>query len=355
METNLKPYQQQLDSTTNPLTGEPLGKLVSGAAIEQDRLALAFNQGYPGLDHTKRQLSDALSGLIGSDRISMTGRQRIRSHQVQDKLQPMSGIKNIIAVGSGKGGVGKSTVSVNLALALQQTGAQVGILDADIYGPSQPTMLGVHGRPQVTPEKQMLPHLAHGLQVMSIGFLVDDDSAMIWRGPMVSQALQQLLSETSWSPLDYLIIDLPPGTGDIQLTLMQKIPLAAAVVVTTPQNVAIMDAGKAIQMFDKLSIPVLGVVENMSTHICSACGHQDSLFGEGGGASLASQSKVPLLGQVPLESAIREACDEGFPTVVAAPESVTASSYTEIALRMAGRLSVRPIAKNVAGLSVNLQ
>ncbi len=355
MDTELQTYLARLDAVLNPITGEPLGKLISGSALDSGRLALSFTQGYPGVANTKQQIIDALAGIISPDKVSVKGQHRIRSHQVQDKLQPLTSIKNIIAVGSGKGGVGKSTVSVNLALALQQAGANVGILDADIYGPSQPTMLGVSGKPRVTQQSRMLPHLAYGLQVMSIGFLVDDDSAMIWRGPMVSSALQQLLTETDWTTLDYLIIDLPPGTGDIQLTLMQKVPLAAALVVTTPQTVAVMDAAKAIQMFNKLSVPVLGVVENMSTHICSACGHQDTLFGDGGGGRLATRANVPLLGQIPLESSIREACDAGCPSMVAAPESATAKGYAEIALRVAGNLSLRPITKHVAGLSVNLQ
>lgn len=346
---------ERLQSVINPYTAEPLAKLITGSAQDGEQLALEFAQGYPGVASTRAQIIEALAGQISADNISFSGNQRIRSHQVQAKLQPLPAIKNIIAVGSGKGGVGKSTVSVNLALALQQSGARVGILDADIYGPSQPTMLGVSGQPKVTTDKHMVPHIAHGLQVMSIGFLVEEDTAMIWRGPMVSQALQQLLNETHWGSLDYLIIDLPPGTGDIQLTLLQKVPLAGAVVVTTPQNVAVMDAAKAIQMFNKLEVPVLGIVENMSAHVCSACGHVDSLFGDDGGSNLAERSNVPLLGQVPLESAIREACDAGKPTVVAEPDSVTTQLYTDIALRISGLLSSRPISKHLAGLSVNLQ
>ncbi len=346
---------QRLQAVTNTYTGESLAKLMTGGAQDGEQLALEFVQGYPGVATTRAQIISALADQIDADKISFSGRQRIRSHQVQAKLQPLPAIKNIIAVGSGKGGVGKSTVSVNLALALQQSGARVGILDADIYGPSQPTMLGVSGHPKVTPDKHMVPHQAYGLQVMSIGFLVEEDTAMIWRGPMVSQALQQLLNETHWEALDYLIIDLPPGTGDIQLTLLQKVPLAAAVVVTTPQNVAVLDAAKAIQMFNKLSVPVLGVVENMSAHVCTACGHIDPLFGTEGGHHLAERSNVPLLGQVPLQSAIREACDAGKPTVLAAPESAAAKRYIDIALRMGGHLSKRPISKHLAGLSLNLQ
>lgn len=348
-------YLQHLENSLNPFTQKPLSDLVTGSAVEGDRLALEFTQGYPGVDITRASMTQALAGVIDTDDISLSGQARIRRHQVQGKLQPLPNIKNIIAVGSGKGGVGKSTVSANLALALRQAGASVGVLDADIYGPSQPTMLGVSGQPKVNADKHMLPHQAHGMPVMSIGFLVEEDTAMIWRGPMVSQALQQLLSETEWGKLDYLIIDLPPGTGDIQLTLLQKIPLAGAVVVTTPQNVAVMDAAKAIQMFNKLEVPILGIVENMSTHICSACGNVDHLFGEHGGNQLAERAGVELLGQVPLESAIREACDVGSPTVVAAPESATAKCYSDIALRAAGQLSLRPISKHLAGLAVNLQ
>jgi ATP-binding protein involved in chromosome partitioning len=247
-------------------------------------------------------------------------------------------IKHIIAVASGKGGVGKSTTAVNLALALAHLGARTGILDADIYGPSQPLMLGVTGRP-VIENKTIMPIISHGIQSMSIGYLVDAKAAMIWRGPMVSTALQQLLYDTQWDNLDYLVIDLPPGTGDVQLTLTQKIPVSGAVIVTTPQDLALLDARRACEMFHKVNVPVLGIVENMSTHICSSCGHEESIFGEGGGVRLAEQYDVELLGTLPLDIRIREQADSGQPTVAAFPESTNAQKYVKIAQRVMEKLS----------------
>ena len=299
-------------------------------------------------------LTDSLAALLPAEQLLIGVNSRVRSHQVQDKLQPHSSIKNIIAIGSGKGGVGKSTVTANLALALAAQGAAVGVLDADIYGPSQPQMLGVGGRPEITADKQMLPQQAHGLQVMSIGFLVDREDAMIWRGPMVSQALQQLLSETRWPALDYLLIDLPPGTGDIHLTLLQKIPVAGAVIVTTPQTVATLDAAKALQMFAKLNVPTLGVVENMNTHVCSQCGHEEAIFGSAGGTELASRYTVPLLGQIPLAGSIRAAADAGQPTVVAEPAAELTNRYTDIALHMTAQLANQPLSKVIPELNVKL-
>ncbi len=222
-------------------------------------------------------------------------------------------IKNILAIASGKGGVGKSTTAVNLAFALSQTGARTGILDADIYGPSIPLMLGIHHRPEVTEQKKIHPIVAHGIQSMSIGYLVDEKTPMAWRGPMVSAALQQLLNDTLWDELDYLIIDLPPGTGDIQLTLAQKIPVTAAIIVTTPQDLALLDARRAYEMFRKVNVPVIGIIENMSVHICSQCGHAESIFGEGGGKKMEAQYAIPLLGQLPLDIHIREQADTGKP------------------------------------------
>lgn len=252
---------------------------------------------------------------------------------------PVPGVGKIIAVASGKGGVGKSTVSANLALALQANGARVGILDADIYGPSQPLMLGSCDRPESPDGKRMHPIVAHGLQAMSIGFLIpDDDQPMVWRGPMATQALVQLLTETLWDRLDYLVIDLPPGTGDIQLTLSQKIPVSGAVIVTTPQDIALLDARKALQMFRKVSIPVLGVVENMATHVCTSCGHEEHIFGTGGGARMATQYGTELLGSLPLDLKIREQADSGRPTVAAEPESPNAQRYRDIARRVVAGL-----------------
>jgi ATP-binding protein involved in chromosome partitioning len=261
---------------------------------------------------------------------------------VQGQLAPLPNVKNVIVVASGKGGVGKSTVSVNLALALAAEGAKVGILDADIYGPSQPRMLGISGKPQSPDGKSIIPMQAHGLQAMSIGFLVDEETPMIWRGPMVTQAMMQLLNDSRWDALDYLVVDLPPGTGDIQLTLSQKVPVAGAVIVTTPQDIALLDARKALKMFEKVEVPVLGVVENMATHVCSACGHEEHIFGEGGGQRMAEQYGVAYLGSLPLDIRIREQADGGNPTVVAMPESDLAARYREIARNAAGRLSRQP-------------
>lgn len=257
--------------------------------------------------------------------------------QIQSGLPGISGVKNIIAVASGKGGVGKSTVAVNLALALVAQGFRAGILDADIYGPSQPLMLGVHQHPE-TQDQKLIPIVKYGLQSMSIGYLVDETTPMVWRGPMVSRALQQLLQDTKWDNLDYLVVDLPPGTGDIQLTLAQKIPVNGAVIVTTPQDLALLDARRAIEMFQKVRVPVLGVVENMSVHVCTQCGHSEAIFGSGGGESIAQQYGVELLGQLPLARSIREQTDQGTPPVVAEPDGDIAKSYGAIAQEVVQRL-----------------
>lgn len=251
-------------------------------------------------------------------------------------------VKNIIAVASGKGGVGKSTTAVNLALALAQEGHRVGILDADIYGPSQPTLLGAQEPPELKDKKGLLPVIRHGIQSMSIGYLINEKAAMIWRGPMVSTALMQLMNDTQWDDVEYLIIDLPPGTGDIQLTLVQKIPVTAAVVVTTPQDLALIDARRAYEMFQKVQVPVLGVIENMSTHVCSQCGHAEPIFGEGGGQRLAEQNGLELLGQLPLDRQIREQADSGKPTVAADPNGKIAMMYRAIAQRMLAKLALQP-------------
>ena len=269
----------------------------------------------------------------------------VATRTVQNELRPNPRIRNILAVGSGKGGVGKSTTSVNLALALAADGARVGVLDADVYGPSIPTMLGLSGKPESPDGKSILPMRAHGIEAMSIGLLVDQDTPMIWRGPMATSALTQLLNDTRWGGedgLDYLIVDLPPGTGDIQLTLAQKIPVAGAVVVTTPQDVATLDARKALRMFEKVDVAVLGLVENMAQHVCSNCGHVEHLFGQGGGERMASQYGVPLLGSLPLEIGIREQGDAGVPIVVSAPGSVAAAAYLQTAGRLVEELEKRP-------------
>jgi ATP-binding protein involved in chromosome partitioning len=272
---------------------------------------------------------------------------RLPVHAVQPNVSPLPRVRNIIAIGSGKGGVGKSTTAVNLALALADTGLRVGVLDADIYGPSIPTMLGLSGKPESPDGKSIVPMLAHGVQTMSIGFLVEQDTPMIWRGPMATSALTQLLNDTLWGgleddPLDIMVVDLPPGTGDIQLTLAQKIPVAGAVIVTTPQEVATLDARKALKMFEKVHVPVLGLIENMAQHVCSNCGHIEHLFGSGGAALMAAQYGVPVLGSLPLEIAIREQGDLGVPVVRAAPDSAAAKAYRDTAQRLLEVLAARP-------------
>ncbi|SFR41079.1 ATP-binding protein involved in chromosome partitioning [Marinobacter daqiaonensis] len=294
-------------------------------------------------------LTNALEGVEGVASAEVRVGQRIHAHKAQRDLESIGGIKNIIAIASGKGGVGKSTTAVNLALALSAEGARVGILDADIYGPSVGMMLGIPEgqRPGTEGDKYFLPIQAHGIQAMSMAFLVTDKTPMVWRGPMVSGAVQQLLTQTLWKELDYLVVDMPPGTGDIQLTLAQKVPVTGAVVVTTPQDIALLDCKKGIEMFRKVEIPVLGVVENMSIHICSNCGHEEPLFGQGGGQRVADDYQTELLGQLPLHLTIREQTDGGNPSVVAEPDSEVARRYRDIARRLSAGLSTR--AKNQSG------
>ncbi|MEC9411954.1 MAG: iron-sulfur cluster carrier protein ApbC [Pseudomonadota bacterium] len=290
------------------------------------------------------QLNTALTSALqqaGADNVSVVVSSEIIKHKVQQGVQALDNIKNIIAVGSGKGGVGKSTTSANLALALAAEGAIVGVLDADIYGPSQPRMLGANRRPESPDGKSMNPVESYGIQTMSIGFLIDEEEPMIWRGPMVTQALQQLLGETNWKDLDYLIIDLPPGTGDIQLTLSQKVPVSGAVIVTTPQDISLLDARKAYKMFEKVKVPVLGIVENMSTHICSQCGHEEHIFGDGGGQRMAEQYHLNLLGSLPLDIRIREDADSGKPSVVTEPDAEISMAYRQIARRVGARLAMQ--------------
>ena len=285
---------------------------------------------------------EAAAAAQGLTLAGFEARTRIAAHAVQPALAPSPRIRNVIAVGSGKGGVGKSTTAVNLALALQRLGAKVGVLDADVYGPSVPAMLGLSGRPESPDNKSIEPLRAFGVEAMSIGLLVDVDAPMIWRGPMATSALTQLFNDTRWDDLDYLLVDLPPGTGDIQLTLAQKIPVAGAVIVTTPQEIATLDARKALKMFEKVEVPVLGIVENMAVQTCSNCGHVEHLFGQGGGERMAAQYGVPLLGSLPLDIAIREQGDAGQPVVVAAPDSAVAQAYRQTARVMAATLAQRP-------------
>lgn len=300
--------------------------------------------GYPalGLKQDIERQVEALLAAEGTQLAEFLLDFRVVSHAVQPNLSPLPRVRNVIAIGSGKGGVGKSTTAVNLALALKAEGAKVGVLDADVYGPSVPTMLGLSGRPDSPDNKSIEPMRAFGVEAMSIGFLVDQDTPMIWRGPMATSALTQLFTDTLWGDLDYLLIDLPPGTGDIQLTLAQKIPVAGAVIVTTPQDIATLDARKALKMFEKVEVPVLGIVENMAVHTCSNCGHVEHLFGEGGGQRMAAQYGVPLLGSLPLDIAIREHGDAGQPVVVAAPDSAVAQAYRHTARMMAAHLAMRP-------------
>ena len=285
---------------------------------------------------------EAAAAAQGLTLAGFEARTRIAAHAVQPALAPSPRIRNVIAVGSGKGGVGKSTTAVNLALALQRLGAKVGVLDADVYGPSVPAMLGLSGRPESPDNKSIEPLRAFGVEAMSIGLLVDVDAPMIWRGPMATSALTQLFNDTRWGDLDYLLVDLPPGTGDIQLTLAQKIPVAGAVIVTTPQEIATLDARKALKMFEKVKVPVLGIVENMAVHVCSNCGHAEHLFGQGGGEAMAAQYGVPLLGSLPLDLRIREQGDAGTPVVAAAPDSAPAQAYLATAQAMAAQLATRP-------------
>jgi ATP-binding protein involved in chromosome partitioning len=330
---------------TDPHLGTDLlaAKAVKTLELADGKLKLAIELGYPAARwkaQLARELEDRLRRIEGIEECELEVTWRVQTHAVQPSLKPIAGVRNIIAVASGKGGVGKSTTAVNLALALAAEGASVGLLDADIYGPSQPRMLGVRDRQPTTSDgKTMNPIEALGVKCMSIGFLIGEDEPMVWRGPMVTQALSQLIGETNWGELDYLIVDMPPGTGDIQLTLSQRVPVSGAVIITTPQDIALIDARKGLRMFQKVNVQVLGVIENMSTHICSQCGHEEPIFGSGGGERMARDYEVPLLGALPLDLRIREEADSGHPSVVADPDGEIAARYRDIARRMAARLS----------------
>ena len=310
---------------------------IDGGAVSVDILL-----SYPAqsqLASIKQQVEDKLKSIDGVTAATANVSFKIVSHSVQRGVKLIPNVKNIIAVASGKGGVGKSTTAVNLALALAAEGARVGMLDADIYGPSQPTMLGITDKPESTDGKNLEPLIGHGIQAMSIGFLIDVETPMVWRGPMVTQALEQLLNNTNWNDLDYLVVDLPPGTGDIQLTLAQRVPVTGAVIVTTPQDIALIDARKGLKMFEKVGIPILGIVENMSTHICSKCGHEEHIFGAGGGDRMAKDYGVEMLGALPLDIQIREQGDAGRPTVATDPDGRVAEIYRAIARKVAIKIA----------------
>ena len=312
------------------------------AELEKQALTIQITLGFPAkgiIEKLKEELTLLIKQKTSLDNITIAIDWEVIQHKVQPGVSGLAGVKNMIAVASGKGGVGKSTTSVNLALALLAEGARVGILDADIYGPSQPRMLGVSEKPKSIDGKSMEPIYQHGLQSMSIGFLIDEEQPMIWRGPMVTQALQQILGDTNWRDLDYLVIDLPPGTGDIQLTLSQKVPVSGAVIVTTPQDISLLDARKSLKMFEKVKVPVLGVIENMSTHICSQCQHEEPIFGSGGGDSMAEQYEIDLLGKLPLNIKIRQDADHGNPTVITDSCHPISLIYRNIAIKVAARLA----------------
>ncbi len=333
-----------IQTVIDPNTGRDFvsGKQVRNLRIQGTEVSFDVELGYPAksqIPALRRALVEAVRTVDGVGNVSVTLATRVIAHAVQRGVQLLPTVKNIIAVASGKGGVGKSTMAVNLALALAAEGASVGVLDADIYGPSQPMMLGVQGRPESADGKTMEPMENHGVQVMSIGFMIEADNPMIWRGPMATQALEQLLRQTNWRELDYLIVDMPPGTGDIQLTLSQRVPLTGAVIVTTPQDIALLDARKGLKMFEKVGVPILGVVENMAVYHCPNCGHSEHIFGADGGRKMAEQYGVDYLGALPLSLSIREQADSGRPTVVADPEGEIAAIYKTVARQVAVKIA----------------
>ena len=350
MTLSVEIVQKALQGVVDPNTGKDLMATKSAKNIKVDGADVTLDVvlGYPAksqIDLIRKAVIDAVRAIPGAGNVSVNMSVEIVAHAVQRGVKLLPNVKNIIAISSGKGGVGKSTTTVNLALALAAEGAKVGVLDADIYGPSQPMMLGVSGRPETIVENTLEPLMGHGLQVMSIGFLVRQDDPMIWRGPMATSALEQLLTQTNWKDLDYLIVDMPPGTGDIQLTMSQKVPVTGAVVVTTPQDIALLDAKKGLRMFEKVSVPILGIVENMSTYVCPNCHHTEHIFGHGGGERMCQEYGVDFLGNLTLNLSIREQADSGNPTVVAQPDSEITKIYKEIA---------RKVAVKVAGLNKDM-
>ncbi|MBP6617266.1 MAG: iron-sulfur cluster carrier protein ApbC [Burkholderiaceae bacterium] len=335
-----------LQGVVDPNTGTDFvsTRALKNLQISGGDVAFDIELGYPAksqIPALRRALVAAAKGVAGVDNVSVNLSTRVIAHAVQRGVQLMPNVKNIIAVASGKGGVGKSTTAVNLALALAAEGASVGLLDADIYGPSQPMMMGIDARPESGDGKTMEPLENYGVQVMSIGFLVAQDEAMIWRGPMATQALEQLLRQTNWKDLDYLIVDMPPGTGDIQLTLSQRVPMTGAVIVTTPQDIALLDARKGIKMFEKVGVPILGIVENMAVHVCSKCGHTEHIFGQDGGRKMAAEYSMDYLGALPLDINIRLQADNGRPTVVADPDGEVAALYKAVARQVAVKIAAQ--------------
>jgi ATP-binding protein involved in chromosome partitioning len=346
MSVTVDQITEALRAVVDPNTAKDLvsGKAAKNIRVDGDSVSVDIELGYPALsqvDGIRKAVIAAVRGVAGVGNVSANVYQKIVAHAVQRGVKTLPNVKNIIAIASGKGGVGKSTTAVNLALALAAEGANVGMLDADIYGPSQPMMLGVSGKPESRDGKSIEPMVGHGIQASSIGFMIEADTPMVWRGPMVTQALEQLLRDTNWQDLDYLVIDMPPGTGDIHLTLSQKIPVTGAVIVTTPQDIALLDARKGLKMFEKVGIPILGIVENMAMHTCSSCGHTEPIFGHGGGQRMAGEYGVEYLGGLPLDIRIRQQADSGRPTVVAEPEGEIAAIYRQIARRVAVRIAER--------------
>jgi ATP-binding protein involved in chromosome partitioning len=325
-------------------------KAVKNVKIDGGTVSLDVVLSYPAksvVEDIRREIEAKVKSVSGVTVASAKVTWQIVSHAVQPNVKLIPGVRNIIAVASGKGGVGKSTTAVNLALALAAEGANVGVLDADIYGPSQPMMLGISGKPEAAGENAWHPMRGHGIQAISIGFLIDQDQPMVWRGPMVTSALEQLLRQTQWEDVDYLVVDLPPGTGDIQLTLAQRVPVTGAVIITTPQDIALIDARRGLKMFEKVSVPILGIVENMAIHVCSKCGHEEHIFGEGGAARMSKDYGVEVLGSLPLDIRIREQADSGNPTVVADPDGDSAKIYKRMARRVAVKLG--ELAKDMSG------